>query len=280
MSETMARASGAVAGRPTWPRFATSSCVMIGVVAMSATSDTVSTPGRPVWRATLARVVEHHPGTRSLFLALPAGERLVFSPGQFISCELPVGNGPPLVRPYSLASSPEEAELEICVDLVANGPGSTHLFGLARGATVAFTGPFGSFKLAEPPPAPMIFVGEGTGIAPLRPMVRRALQRPGDRPIVLLQGARYEHELLFHSELEAMAAAHARFRWEPVLATTEAEIGPIAVLEELVLERYVRGDAERDRHFWICGVGAVAGHLRDALRAAGYERRAVRAEEW
>lgn len=253
---------------------------MIGVALVSATSDTISPSGRPVWRATLARVVEHHPGTRSLFLALPAGERLDFTPGQFVSCELPVGDAPPLVRPYSLASSPEDDALELCVDLVADGPGSTHLFGLAVGATVAFTGPFGSFKLAEPPPAPLVFVGEGTGIAPLRPMVRRALARPGDRPIVLLHGARYEHELLYRGELEALAAAHPRFHWEPVLRTTEAEVGPIAALEELVLERYVRGDAQRDRHFWICGVGAMPGRLRDALRAAGYERRAVRAEQW
>ncbi len=245
-----------------------------------ATPEATGQPGRRVHRATVARVLEHHPGTRSLFFVLPRGEQLAFTPGQFISCELPVGAEAPLVRAYSLASSPEDAELEICVDLVANGPGSSFLFGLDPGAPLAFTGPFGSFTLAEPPAAPLVFVGEGTGVAPLRSMVRRALARGGDQPIVVLQGARYEHELLFRGELEALAAAHARFHWEPVLATTEAEVGPLAALEELVLQRYVRGDGRRDRRFWICGVGPMAGRLRDALRAAGYERRAVRAEQW
>ncbi len=237
-------------------------------------------PGRTVWRATVSRVVEHHPGTRSLFLALPRGERIGFVPGQFVSCRLPAGDGPPLVRAYSIASSPEDAELEICVDLIAGGPASSYLFGLATGAAIEFSGPFGSFALAEPPAEPMVFVADGTAIAPIRPMVRRALERGGAQPIAVLQGARYDHELLFHAELERWSREHPRLHWEPVLATSEAEHGPLAALEELVLERFVRADRERRRRFWICTVGALAGRLRDALRAAGYERRAVRAEQW
>lgn len=235
---------------------------------------------RRVHVATVTRVVEHHPGTRSLVLALPAGERFAFTPGQFISCRLPAGGPEPLVRAYSLASSPEEHELEICLDRVANGVGSAYLFDCAAGATLAFTGPFGSFALADPPAAPLVFVGDGTGIAPIRPMVRRALERGGVPRIDVLQGARDEPELLYRADFERWVVAHPHLHWEPVLATTEAEVGPLAVLEELVLERYVRGDRDRTRRFWICGVGAMPGRLRDALRGAGYERRAVRVEAW
>src|SRR5262249_53184613 len=117
-------------------------------------------------------------------------------------------------------------------------------------------------------------------IAPIRPMVRRALERGGAQRIDVLQGARYDHELLFGDELAAWTHRHPRLHWEPVLVTTEAEHGPLAAPEELVLERFVRADADRGRRFWICTVGAVAGRLRDALRAAGYDRRAVRAEQW
>jgi len=240
----------------------------------------MTTATRPVHRATLARVVEHHHGTRSLFLALPGDQRLGFTPGQFISCELPAPDGSVLVRPYSLASNPEDAELEICVDRVPGGPGSAYLFERGPGETIMFTGPFGSFALAEPPATAMVFVGEGTGIAPIRPMVRRALARDGVHSIDVVQGAYHEDELLFRADFEAWAARHPRLRWEPVIATTEAEVGPLAVVEELVAERFVRGDADRRRHFWICGVGPAVGRLRDTLRAAGYDRRAVRAEQW
>jgi ferredoxin-NADP reductase len=235
---------------------------------------------RRVYRATVARIHEHLPGTHSLFLRLAAGERLAFTPGQFISCELLVGDGAPLVRAYSLASSPDDDELEICVDLIAGGPGSTYLFGLRPGSELAFTGPFGSFALADPPPVPLVFVGEGTAIAPIRPMVRRALERGGTQPITVLQGARYDHELVYRDDFERWSAAHPRLDWEPVLLATEAEVGPIAALEEVTIERFVRGDADRSRRFWICGVGPMVARLRDELRAAGYERRAVRAEQW
>ncbi|MCC6846880.1 MAG: FAD-dependent oxidoreductase [Deltaproteobacteria bacterium] len=253
---------------------------------MAATSAHEPASGRRVYHATLTRIHEHLPGTRSLFLRLPVGERLAFTPGQFVSCELPVpprehaADGAPLARAYSLASSPEDDELEICVDRVVDGPGSAYLFGLEPGAALAFTGPFGSFALAEPPDAHLVFVGEGAGVAPLRPMVRRALERGGTRPITVLHGARYEHELIYRRDFESWAARHPRLEWEPVLLTTEAEVGPIDALEELVLQRFVRRDADRTRRFWICGVGAMPGRLRDALRAAGYERKAVRAEQW
>ena len=236
--------------------------------------------GRRVHRATVVRVHEHVPATRSLFLRLAGGERLAFTPGQFVSCEIPVGADAPLVRAYSIASSPEDDELELCIDRVANGPGSTHLFSLAAGDELAFTGPFGSFALADPPPVPLVFVAEGTGIAPIRPMVRRALERGGTQPITVLHGARWDHELVYRDDFEAWAERHPRLHFETVLLATEAEIGPIDALEGLVLERFVRGDDDRTRRFWICGVGPMVGRLRDALRAAGYERKAVRVEQW
>lgn len=248
----------------------------IGVLAM----DEQQRADRRVYRATLTRIHEHHPGTHSLFLRMDARDAWTFTPGQFISCELPVLGDPALVRAYSLASSPEDAELEICVDLIAGGPGSTHLFGLPVGAEVVFTGPFGSFVLVEPPPVPLVFVGEGTGVAPLRPMVRRALARGGTQRIVVVQGARWDHELVYRDDFERWAAEYPNFEWDHVLLATEAEIGPLDALEGVVLERFVRGDDDRSRRFWICGAGAMPGRLRDALRAAGYERRAVRAEAW
>ena len=107
--------------------------------------------------ARLEHVVEHAPDTRSLFLGLPVGERLDFRPGQFISCLLPVG-GETLIRPYSLASSPEDERLEICLNLVPGGRASPYLLGLPLGATVRLTGPWGTFILDRAPDAEIVVV--------------------------------------------------------------------------------------------------------------------------
>ncbi len=44
--------------------------------------------------------------------------------------------------------------------------------------------------------------------------------------------------------------------------------------------RWIDADSDRSRQFYVCGVGKGVLRLRDLLRAAGYERRAVRYEQW
>jgi ferredoxin-NADP reductase len=51
-------------------------------------------------------------------------------------------------------------------------------------------------------------------------------------------------------------------------------------LSDEVRRRWVDADANRSRHFYICGVGKGVIALRDLLRGAGYERRAVHYEQW
>src|SRR6185369_5957323 len=124
--------------------------------------------------ARLVDVVVHAPDTRSLFLE-PA-ERLPFKPGQFVSCLVPSGGGT-LNRPYSLASSPDEARWEILLNLVPGGPGSQYLFERRAGDTIRVTGPWGTFVVDALPDAETIFVAERTGIAPIRAMLRDAASR-------------------------------------------------------------------------------------------------------
>ncbi len=230
--------------------------------------------------AALERIQEWTPSTRSLFLRIAAGRRMPFHAGQFISLALPVGDDPPLVRPYSLASDPEADLLEICVDHVPEGVGSTYLFGLAPGAAVGFKGPFGTFMVDAPPAAQSVLVADGTAIAPIRAIVRRMASRVGDHPIQVLQGAPTESALLFRRELAELTRTHPRVSWEPVLAGADARAGENPKLEQVVLDRYVRADDDRTRHFWICAVGDLVRRLREALRAAGYERRSIRYEQW
>jgi ferredoxin-NADP reductase len=48
----------------------------------------------------------------------------------------------------------------------------------------------------------------------------------------------------------------------------------------LAQARWVTDNADRTRHFYICGVGKGVIRLRDLLRGAGYERRSVHYEQW
>src|SRR5262245_18856262 len=223
----------------------------------------------PELTARLERVVEHGAETRSFFLRLAAP--LAFRPGQFISCLMPVA-GERLTRPYSIASSPEEADrLELVVDRVPGGPGSHYLFTLPIGATIQFTGPWGTFILDQAPPAEAVFIADGTGIAPIRPMLRRALAGAPIHPLRLLHAGTGASAPLFREEMAELAHNERAFSVD--YADSPALLGEVR-------RRWVASDADRSRHFFICGVGTIVPTLRDVLRQAGYARRAVQYEKW
>jgi CDP-4-dehydro-6-deoxyglucose reductase len=242
----------------------------VGALDSGNESPRIGVTPRLTYEATIERIVDLAPETRSFILRLPAAQRIAFAPGQFISCLLPIEQQT-MIRPYSLASNPEEPALEICLNRVPGGPGSAYLFGLHVGATLRFTGPWGTFTLERPPNAECVFIADGTGIAPIRPMVHRALTRQAPHPIRLHYAARSRAHLLYADEFEVTARTHPQFTFAALVGSAWADD---------IERRYVHEDQDRSRHFYICGVGDIVPHLRDLLRRAGYERRAVQYEKW
>ena len=200
----------------------------------------------------------------------------VFAPGMFISIAMPLA-GETRIRPYTIASKPEAGEpFELVFNRVPAGAGSEWLFARQVGQEFDFTGPFGAFVLDRTPSSPTVFIAEGTGIAPIRPMLDRALANPSNHPIELLYVVERSDHLLYRDELDALAERHPRFHFE-------ARVCPDSlwqVVSKEVRRRWVEADRNRSRHFYICGVGAGVIELRDILRAAGYERRSVHYEKW
>lgn len=234
---------------------------------------------RPTSMARIERIHDHAFDTRSLFLRTIEGARPRFLPGQFISVTIPLP-GASRVRAYSIASSPEDGEpFEICFNRVPDGEGVAYLFDRKVGDTLVFTGPFGTFTLDHPPAAETVFIAEGTAIAPVRPMIRRALSVPSHPPLHLLYAASDPEHILYRDEIEDWARKDRRFSVEILTPGP----GPDLVYRRLMEEaerRWVNADDDRSRHFYICGVGQGVLEVRDLLRHAGYERRAVRYEQW
>ena len=230
---------------------------------------------RPVYRGRIERIHDHNADTRSLFLR-PVGEaRLNFLPGQFISVSLVLENET-RVRPYTIASSPEgPAPIEICFNRVPGGRGVGYLFERKIGEELEFTGPFGAFTMDRPPGSECIFVAEGTAIAPIRPMIRRALAASTRPKLTLLYAAPDKAHLLYLDDIEQWRFSGVEF--EPVIARTAELYDQLAARIQV---RWIDADSDRSRHFYVCGVGKGVLRLRDLLRSAGYERRAVRYEQW
>jgi ferredoxin-NADP reductase len=232
---------------------------------------------RSTLNARVERIFDHVSDTRSLFLSLTSGKHLRFVPGQFISITIPLGDET-RSRPYSIASDPEDrGPFEICFNRVEGGRGVNWLFERSVGDTIDFSGPFGAFTIDRAPEAELGFIAEGTAIAPIRPMLKRALASSRTQMIHLIYAAPDREHFLYAAELDEIAQTAPNFSYEPVIAPAEKIYDR---LFELAQARWVTGDADRTRNLYICGVGKGVIRLRDLLRGAGYERRAVHYEQW
>jgi ferredoxin-NADP reductase len=241
---------------------------------------TPASAARDVKRASVARIFDHVADTRSLFLSLTDGKHLRFTPGQFISIAIPLGDET-RSRPYTIASSPDDGgPLEICFNRVPGGRGVEWLFERRVGDTFDFIGPFGTFTMERAPAVEVGFIAEGTAIAPIRTMLKRALSSPeraASRPKMhLVYAAPDAEHLLYRNDLDALAGS-PNFTYETVIAPPEQIYDRLAAIANA---RWVKGDADRTRQFFICGVGMGVIRLRDLLRGSGYERRAVHYEQW
>jgi ferredoxin-NADP reductase len=227
---------------------------------------------RPSIHARIVRIFNHNSDTRSIFLETPTMPPVV--PGQFVSVAIPL-DGETLTRPYTVASSFGDRELELCFNRVPGGRGVAYLFDRKVGDTLELTGPFGLFTLEAAPSIETVFIAEATAIAPLRPMIRRAVETVPLAPLFLLYAASDAEHLLYLNEIQRYAATEPLFSFETVI-TPE----PWRGLAEIARARWIERDAVRKRQFFICGANEGVLTLRDMLRGAGYERRAVRYEKW
>jgi len=154
-----------------------------------------------------------------LFLRLPPAESFDFKPGQYIDVLLPRGRR----RSFSIASPPHDARpLELHVRRAPGGEFSEQVFtGEMRGAVLDLEGPLGSSvyrETASPEAPPLLLIGGGTGIAPLKSIVRHVLENGLPRRMTLYWGVRTEHDLYAHAFLEEAARRDARLRYVPVLS--------------------------------------------------------------
>jgi CDP-4-dehydro-6-deoxyglucose reductase len=156
---------------------------------------------------------------REIRLRLVTPSEIQFRPGQFVSFEVAIPGFPrPGMRPYSIASPPSQtAWIDLVLNLVSGGPGSSYLFGLRVGDRTQFKGPAGSFYLRDST-KDLLFVATGTGIAPFRSMLATLHESRDPRPVTLYWGLRTERDLYYQVELSALAAAHPQFTFVPTLS--------------------------------------------------------------
>ena len=205
-----------------------------------------------------------------------------FTAGQWVSLVLPLAEGEAR-RAYSIASPPSGTpSFEVAITKVEGGPGSTYLHELALGSTIRAIGPQGFFTRQPNAGHPSLFVGTGTGVTPLRSMIKDALAAGETSPMVLLFGARHETDRLYRDELEALEKKHPNFRAFYSISQAGQDWQGLRGYVQTHVESSWRELASAGApHAYICGLERMVGAVRDLLRKQmGVERKQVHSERY
>ncbi len=181
---------------------------------------------------------------------LKLNKNLNFLPGQFISIVLEK-EGKKIIRQYSIASPPNE-KIELYVKRVKNGIVSNYLYNLEVGNEITFMGPFGKFNLNNNNKnKDKVFIAVGTGIAPIRSMIKYLLNKKYEGNIYLYYGNRHFYDYFFYDEFKNLSNKYKNFYFYPVLSRPEKDI------EWKGYKGYIQDNINlkdfKDKEVYICG---------------------------
>lgn len=174
-------------------------------------------------RAIKATVAAIEPQTHDIVrISLAMSKPLQFSPGQYATLRFT----PEHVRPYSMACSDSEDELEFHVRLVPDGRVSSYIASKLRvGDTVRVSGPLGTAYLRRKHTGPIICIAGGTGLAPVLSIVRGAIKAGMANPIDLYLGVRTPSDIYGATWLEELKEQHPALRTHIVVASSSGSGG-------------------------------------------------------
>jgi ferredoxin-NADP reductase len=123
--------------------------------------------------------------------------------GQHMDVRLTAEDGYQASREYSIASAPGEPP-QITVQRLDDGEVSPFLVDELRvGDQMELRGPVGGYFVWTPGPVPVMLIAGGSGIVPLRSMLRYRAQTGSDTPARLLYSVRTPADIIYRSELSS-----------------------------------------------------------------------------
>lgn len=228
------------------------------------------------FHAKLVALSDLAPEVRHFVFEAAETERVLFTPGQFVSVTERI-EGREVTRAYSIASPPDGKQFELCLNRVADGLVSPHLFDLRPGDSVRVSEPLGHF-VPRDPLNDSLFVATGTGIAPMRSMLHHLLASGTEKHLTLLFGARYEAGLLYRDEFETLAREHPNFRFLPTLSRPGDGWNGRAGHVQMHLDEALGGSTGRD--VYICGLKAMVDDVRSIFKNKGFDRKRLIYEKY
>jgi ferredoxin-NADP reductase len=233
---------------------------------------------RLTWQVSaVTGVVTQTPTVRTIELAVPdwPGHRA----GQHLDIRLTAEDGYTAERSYSIASAPGEP-VALTVERLDDGEVSPYLTEeVPAGDELEVRGPIGGYFVwdAARGDGPLLLVAGGSGVVPLRSILRHRQRGGATTAARLLYSARSEPELIYRAELDGyrdVPVTYALTRDRPPgWAGRTGRIGPALLAE-------VAWPASQDPLAFVCGPTPFVEAIAEGLVGLGYPPARVKTERF
>ena len=230
---------------------------------------------RLTWQ--FARVVEVVTETaRTKTVVLEAADWPGQLAGQHVDVRLTAEDGYQAQRSYSIASAPEDEHLALTVERLDDGEVSPYLTETLRpGDELELRGPIGGyFVWRESLGGPLLLVGGGSGVVPLRAILRHHRASASEIPARLLYSARTRADLIYHAELADYDTTLTLSREQP-----RGWSGRTGRIDRDLLSEAAWPPDQRPL-IYLCGPTGFVEAVADALVSLGHEPSRIRAERF
>jgi ferredoxin-NADP reductase len=228
----------------------------------------------------VVEVLDETPRTRSIRLELPdwPGHRA----GQHVDVRLTAEDGYQAQRSYSIGSAPEEERLMLTVERLDDGEVSPYLADeLSQGDELELRGPIGGYFVWEESfGGPLMLIAGGSGIVPLRAMLRHWATGSRAAQARLLYSSRSLAEVIYREELTGLADGDGAE--VDLTLTREAPDGWSGYrgrVDSRLLDLVVWPPREEPL-IYVCGPSGFVEAVAERLVDRGHEPRRIRTERF
>lgn len=220
--------------------------------------------------------IEKHPEKVFVLTLEPLDKKLAYLPGQFAFIHLLDEKGESLdKRPYSIASSPTENNLEFCIKMI-NGRFTSKLEKAVEGKVLGIEGPLGHFVLEK---GRCGFIAGGVGIAPFMSMLRYVDAKNIEGDYRLFYCARKKSSLIYYSELLLLNKnKNISVHFSLTRETPENWEGLKGRFCGNVFQEHT--DNPKEYRWYICGPVSMTKAVKKDLAETGVPENKVKAEGW
>jgi ferredoxin-NADP reductase len=203
--------------------------------------------------------------------------------GQHVDVRLTAEDGYQAQRSYSIASTPEDEHLVLTVQRLEDGEVSPYLVGELRvGDELELRGPIGGYFVWDVPlGGPLLLVGGGSGIVPLRAILFHRAALRSSVPVRLLYSARTLADVIYREELIGVEADHQGADIRITLTREQPSNwhGYAGRINRTLLEEVAWAPSERPLTY-VCGPTGLVEAVASTLVELGHDPSRIKTERF